>query len=120
AREEKAVTLGDILLRRTLIGLGPDMGLSAARACAEVAVRHLGWDEERAQAEIAAYEAEVPRRYRPPVLAAHTGKRGDGRIHQRPSVTSGWTWGSPPPRRRPATRRAARSPSSTRGPPAPA
>ncbi|WP_353387315.1 glycerol-3-phosphate dehydrogenase/oxidase [Thermobispora bispora] len=80
AREEKAVTLGDILLRRTLIGLGPDMGLSAARACAEVAVRHLGWDEERAQAEIAAYEAEVRRRYRPRVLAAQTGKRGEGRF----------------------------------------
>lgn len=68
-REEGAVTLGDILLRRTLIGLGPDMGLSAAAACADVAVRHLGWDEERARTEIADYEAGLWR-FRPRALAA--------------------------------------------------
>ncbi|MGW0594586.1 glycerol-3-phosphate dehydrogenase/oxidase [Streptosporangium sp. NPDC002607] len=67
-REEGAVTLGDILLRRTLIGLGPDMGLKAAAACADIAVRHLGWDEGRARAEITGYEAEL-RRFRPRVLA---------------------------------------------------
>jgi glycerol-3-phosphate dehydrogenase len=67
-REEGATTLADVLLRRTLIGLGADMGLGAAAACADVAVRHLGWDDERARAEIAAYETEL-RRFRPRVLS---------------------------------------------------
>ncbi|SEN56805.1 glycerol-3-phosphate dehydrogenase/oxidase [Nonomuraea pusilla] len=67
-REEGAVTLADVLLRRMLVGLGADMGLSAAEACAGVAVRHLGWDDARARDELAAYEAEL-RRYRPRALA---------------------------------------------------
>ncbi|MEU8103643.1 glycerol-3-phosphate dehydrogenase/oxidase [Nonomuraea muscovyensis] len=75
-REEGAVTLGDIMLRRTLIGLGADMGLSAAPACAAVAVRHLGWDEERARAEVIGYEKELER-YRPRALA--TPAAGDRR-----------------------------------------
>ncbi|MFG3708363.1 glycerol-3-phosphate dehydrogenase/oxidase [Micromonospora sp. NPDC047670] len=63
-REERAVTLADVLLRRTLVGLGPDMAASAAVTCADVAVRHLGWDTGRADAEVAAYRAEL-RRFRP-------------------------------------------------------
>lgn len=66
-REERAVTLADVLLRRTLIGLGPDMAMSTAVTCADVAVRHLGWDDERARAEVAAYHAEL-RRFRPRAL----------------------------------------------------
>ncbi|MEO3777561.1 glycerol-3-phosphate dehydrogenase/oxidase [Micromonospora sp. B11E3] len=66
-REEGARTLADVLLRRTLVGLGPDMALSAAVTCADVAVRHLGWDSGRARSEVAAYRAEL-RRFRPRVL----------------------------------------------------
>ncbi len=78
-RDEGAVTLGDILLRRILVGLGADMGLSAAPTCADVAVRHLGWDEARARAEVAGYEAEL-RRYRPRALATSTSSGSDRRI----------------------------------------
>jgi glycerol-3-phosphate dehydrogenase len=75
-REEGAVTLGDVLLRRTLIGLGSDMGLSAAGTCAQVAVRHLGWDEARAEEEVAAYRHEL-RRFRPRMLTRRAGDDGD-------------------------------------------
>ncbi|GAA2856075.1 glycerol-3-phosphate dehydrogenase/oxidase [Streptosporangium fragile] len=77
-REEGAVTLGDILLRRMLVGLGADMGLSAAAACADVAVRHAGWDEERARAELAGYEVEL-RRFRPRALTTSASRRSSDR-----------------------------------------
>ncbi|WP_031168058.1 glycerol-3-phosphate dehydrogenase/oxidase [Streptosporangium roseum] len=77
-RDEGAVTLGDILLRRTLIGLGPDMGLGAAAACADIAVRHLGWDDERARTELADYGAEL-RRYRPRALTTSASQRSSDR-----------------------------------------
>ncbi len=69
-REEGAETLADILLRRTMVGLGPDLALGADEAAAAVACRHLGWDAARAAAEIAAYRAGVAR-FRPPVPARH-------------------------------------------------
>ncbi|MEV7780178.1 glycerol-3-phosphate dehydrogenase/oxidase [Kitasatospora sp. NPDC088351] len=76
--DEGAVTLGDIMLRRTLVGLGGDMGRAAAARCAGIAARYLGWDDERIAAEIAAYDTEL-RRFRPrglktPATAA-TGDR---------------------------------------------
>jgi glycerol-3-phosphate dehydrogenase len=71
-REEGAVTLADILLRRTLIGQNGDVGLAASRPCAAVAVRHLGWTEDRAESEIEAYVREV-RRFRPRALPADAG-----------------------------------------------
>jgi glycerol-3-phosphate dehydrogenase len=58
-REEFAVTLGDILLRRSMVGLGPDLGRAALPAALAVAARHLGWDETRCRAEEAAYLAEI-------------------------------------------------------------
>ena len=58
-REEFAVTLGDILLRRSMVGLGPDLGRGALSAALGVAARHLGWDETRCRAEEAAYLAEI-------------------------------------------------------------
>lgn len=58
-REEGAVTLADILLRRTMVGLGPRCAVGADVAAAAVACRHLGWDAERAAAEVAAYRAEL-------------------------------------------------------------
>jgi glycerol-3-phosphate dehydrogenase len=60
-QEELAETLTDALLRRTMIGLGPDVGLGAVHVAAAIARTHRGWDEERAAREIAAYHAYVER-----------------------------------------------------------
>ncbi len=60
-REEGAETLGDILLRRTMVGLGPDVGLGADLAAMEIARRHLGWDDARIAREIAEFRAYVER-----------------------------------------------------------
>jgi glycerol-3-phosphate dehydrogenase len=59
AREEFAMTLADILLRRSMVGLGPDLGRAALPAALRVAARHLGWDAARCQAEEAAYLDEI-------------------------------------------------------------
>jgi glycerol-3-phosphate dehydrogenase len=64
---EDAQTLTDILMRRTMLGLGPRAGLGADRAAAEVARRHLGWDEDRAAAEVEAFRSYIER-YRPRAL----------------------------------------------------
>jgi glycerol-3-phosphate dehydrogenase len=67
-REEMAETLSDVLLRRTMAGYGPDVALDVADAAAEVAVKHLGWDTERAEREVRQYrewiERYTPRRFR--------------------------------------------------------
>ena len=59
--EELAQTVEDVLLRRTMIGLNPDLGLGADRAVAAVAERHLGWTAVRAHTEVAAYRAHIAR-----------------------------------------------------------
>ncbi|MCA1848305.1 MAG: glycerol-3-phosphate dehydrogenase/oxidase, partial [Actinobacteria bacterium] len=51
---EMAQTLSDVLLRRTMVGLGPAVGLDVDEAAARVAVKHLGWSEERARSEVEA------------------------------------------------------------------
>jgi glycerol-3-phosphate dehydrogenase len=66
ARREHAETLSDILLRRTMIGLGADAGVSALDGAARVAVTHLGWDEGQVRREVEAYRALRDRQ-------AHTG-----------------------------------------------
>lgn len=63
-RHEGAETLTDVLVRRTMIGLGRSVGLGPDRAAAELAVRHCGWDEARAEREVNAYRAYMER-YRP-------------------------------------------------------
>ncbi len=60
-REEMAQTLSDVLLRRTMAGYGPDVALDVAEAAAEVAVKHLGWDEERAEREVREYREWIER-----------------------------------------------------------
>ena len=60
-REELAETLADVLLRRTMVGLGPEVGLGADAAAAGIAQRYLGWDVARAEREVAAYRAYVAR-----------------------------------------------------------
>ncbi|HET7271030.1 MAG TPA: glycerol-3-phosphate dehydrogenase/oxidase [Rubrobacter sp.] len=61
---EMAQTLSDVLLRRTMAGLGPRVGLDVDEAAAQVAVKHLGWSEERARGEVEDYRKYIER-YRP-------------------------------------------------------
>ncbi len=63
-RHEGAQTLADVLLRRTMIGLGPTAGIGPDRAAARVAESHLGWDEGRATREVEDFRRYM-RRYRP-------------------------------------------------------
>ncbi len=60
-RDEMAETLADTLLRRTMVGMGPTVGLGADVAAARIGEQHLGWDADRAAREIAAYRAYVER-----------------------------------------------------------
>lgn len=53
--EEMAHSLADVLLRRTMIGLGPDQGRKAAPRAAALAARHRGWDQERTRRELDSY-----------------------------------------------------------------
>jgi glycerol-3-phosphate dehydrogenase len=63
-RRELAEKLGDVLLRRSMVGLGPRVGLDVDEAAAQVAVRHLGWSQERADREVEEFRDYV-RRMRP-------------------------------------------------------
>jgi glycerol-3-phosphate dehydrogenase len=63
-RRELAQTLADVLLRRTMVGMGPSVGLDVDEAAAGVAVKHLGWSEDRAKSEVEAYRSYVER-YKP-------------------------------------------------------
>lgn len=61
-----ARTLADVVLRRLMLGFGPDLGRGAAEAVAAVAVERLGWDAERAARELAAFDIEnLERRLEP-------------------------------------------------------
>jgi glycerol-3-phosphate dehydrogenase len=73
-RFELAETLTDVLMRRTMIGMGPSAGIGADEAAAELAVRHAGWDAERARREVEAFRAYVER-FRPRALRAPGGLR---------------------------------------------
>jgi glycerol-3-phosphate dehydrogenase len=63
-KRELAQTLSDVLLRRTMVGMGPNVGLDVDEAAAQVAVKHLGWDKERAEREVQSFR-EYVERYRP-------------------------------------------------------
>ena len=61
-RREMAITLGDLLIRRThLFYVAPDQTLERAPAVAQLAMREMGWDSERRNAELEAYKYEVSR-----------------------------------------------------------
>ncbi len=72
-REEMAETLSDVLLRRTMAGYGPKNALDVAEAAAEVAVKHCGWDSERAEREVREYREWIkrytPKQFREPEAA---------------------------------------------------
>ncbi len=63
-RYEMAQKLGDVLLRRSMVGMGPRVGLDVDEAAARIAVQHLGWTEERAEREVGEYHDYV-QRYKP-------------------------------------------------------
>jgi glycerol-3-phosphate dehydrogenase len=56
---ELAVSLQDVLLRRTGIGTGPCLGLDCAPAIAQRMGTLLGWSARRVEAELDAYEGVV-------------------------------------------------------------
>lgn len=58
-RNEWARTLGDVLLRRTLLGLESCQGLDCLDAIAERMGALLGWDEPRQRDEMSRYRAEI-------------------------------------------------------------
>ena len=51
-REEAAVTLSDVIRRRTDLGAAGDPGDDCLKACAALMARELGWDEKREHKEI--------------------------------------------------------------------
>jgi glycerol-3-phosphate dehydrogenase len=63
-RSELAQGLGDVFLRRTMVGYNSHVAIGADEAAAEVARRHLAWDEDRAREEVERYRRYI-RRYRP-------------------------------------------------------
>ena len=72
---EGARTLADVIARRTMIGLGPDVGIGPDRVLADILQATSGWSAERVTAEVASYRTWVSR-YRPRALAPEsTGAR---------------------------------------------
>jgi glycerol-3-phosphate dehydrogenase len=60
-REEFATTLTDVLARRTMVGLEPDLGVHALDRVAAVLQEHCGWDTTRVEQDIAGYRTYVRR-----------------------------------------------------------
>ena len=71
-RRELAETLGDVLLRRSMVGLGPEVALDVDEAVSRVAAEHLGWSQERADREVGEYR-EYVQRFKPKGLAEARG-----------------------------------------------
>lgn len=51
-RDEMALKLSDVVLRRTDLGSGENPGPEALKACAEIMAKELGWDKTRIENEI--------------------------------------------------------------------
>jgi len=60
AREEMAVTLSDLMLRRTGIATLGDPGRECVERCASLLGRELGWDDERRTREVEAFYRAMP------------------------------------------------------------
>ena len=58
-REEWAVTLGDALLRRTTLGLGPCQGLDRLGETARIVGQAHGWSDAEREDQMTAYENEL-------------------------------------------------------------
>lgn len=59
--QEGARTIEDVLLRRTMLGLEADQGLSVLEPLADELARLLGWDDARKKREIKHYREEAER-----------------------------------------------------------
>lgn len=59
---EFATNLGDCFLRRTMIGLNANHGLSDIERAAEIGKKLLGWTQERAEREVEGYREEISNR----------------------------------------------------------
>ncbi|MDP6416533.1 MAG: glycerol-3-phosphate dehydrogenase, partial [Gammaproteobacteria bacterium] len=57
-QHELPTTLADVLLRRTMIGLSPDLGRSALPKALDIARHHVGWSAARADEEERRYLRE--------------------------------------------------------------
>ena len=64
-QHELAVTLADVLVRRTGIGLSCCLGLDCAPTAARLLACHAGWDEERVSQELADYRQYITKTYHP-------------------------------------------------------
>jgi len=58
---EIPTTLADVLLRRTMIGLSPDLGRAALHKALNIARRHAGWSAARSDEEERRYLREIER-----------------------------------------------------------
>lgn len=58
-RYEFAQTLGDCLLRRTMVGLNSNCGLNAITAAAEIGQKNLGWSEDKIRKQVFQYRKHV-------------------------------------------------------------
>lgn len=54
-RVESARTLTDVIMRRTMLGLDPDLPIASVEAAATIMAKHEGWDRGRAAREVDAY-----------------------------------------------------------------
>ena len=61
--QEGARTVGDVLLRRTPVGLTHDLGRAAAPATAAIMQARLGWTDAQRDRAVQDYEAELQRRF---------------------------------------------------------
>jgi glycerol-3-phosphate dehydrogenase len=60
-QNELAATLTDCLMRRMMLGLDRDMGMTVAERVARVAQVHLGWADERVLKELSTYRSYLER-----------------------------------------------------------
>jgi glycerol-3-phosphate dehydrogenase len=54
-RVESARTLTDVIMRRTMLGLDPDLPIGSVEAAATIMAKHEGWERGRAASEVDAY-----------------------------------------------------------------
>jgi len=71
-RREMAQTLCDCLIRRTMAGLEPTLGLDVVEGAARIAQKYLGWCALRTMQEVVAYRKYVER-FRPRQLQVKLG-----------------------------------------------
>ena len=60
-REEMALTLGDVIFRRTGAGTGAPPSAGTLAACASLMAKELGWSEEKTSQEIEQVQQAYPR-----------------------------------------------------------